>query len=209
MKHAAYAALFLALLGCGDGVSPVAQKVTQQLSDLNKPDTYGQLLPSITPERIEKFTFRLVYFNVPSQRSETFMRPFGNNAGMETWIGAKGTSIYLKDGVIFGSRGYGDDLAIAARPTWAEIKQHAARAKPYSARYQHWSAQETLVTQSFTCNAAQRGKRISEICKSDQGQSDQRIGFENTYEMNNAGEVLASRQWLSRSIGYAEIRRLK
>jgi hypothetical protein len=203
MKYMTTAALFLALTACGDGVSPVAKSLTSQISDLNKPSSYGQLLPSLTPERIAKFNFPLLYIDVPSKRSEGFMRQFGDNAGMQTWIGAKGTSIYVKDGVIFGSRGYGDDLSIAARPTWAKLKQLAGSGKAYSASYQHWSPQEVLVTQNFSCTANRRGKRITETCTS------QQKSFQNTYEMDNLGALLASQQWLSDGIGAARLRRLK
>ena len=203
MKYMVTAAFVLALTACGDGVSPVAKTLTTQLGDLNKPDSYGQLLPAVTPERIAKFNFPLLYLDVPSRRSEGFMRQFGDNAGMQTWIGAKGTSIYVKDGVIFGSRGYGDDLSIAARPSWAELKQLARSAAAYSASYQHWSPQETLVTQTFSCTASQRGKRITESCASQQN------SFQNTYEMDVSGALLASEQWLSKGIGMTRLRRLK
>lgn len=203
MKYIATASLIFALSGCGDGVSPVAKSLASQISDLNKPDNYGQLLPATTPEQLEKFDFPLLYIDVSSRRSEGFMRQFGDNSGVQTWIGAKGTSIYVKDGLIFGTRGYGDDLSIAARPTWAALKQLAGSGKVYSASYQHWSPQETLVTQNFSCTALQQGKKISESCTS------QQKSFQNTYEMNSSGALVASQQWLSDGIGAVNLRRLK
>jgi hypothetical protein len=203
MKYIATAALILALTGCGDGVSPVAKSLVSQVSDLSKPDIYGQLLPALTPEQIAEFNFPLLYIDVPSRRSEGLMRLFGDNAGVQTWIGATGTSIYLKDGLILGSRGYGDDLSIAARPTWAELKQFANSGETYTASYQHWSPQETLVTQNFSCTAKQRGKGINESCISPQK------SFQNTYEMDSSGDFLAAQQWVSDGIGVVKLRRLK
>lgn len=197
-------ALFLVLLlaGCGSSVNPLARALQDQLGALSRPDTYGALLPDATPDLLARFDFPILYVDVPSLRDETFMRPAESNAGVETWIGAQGAALHLRDGILLGTRGYGFDLVAADRPALDVLHTQAARGTAYPVLYRHWGANEQLVTQRAECRAHLSDLGIEETCRFGS------VLIHNMFEIAE-GRVIASRQWAGDGLGQIHMRRLK
>ena len=190
------------LTGCGQNVPPLVQVGRKIAADAQKEDTYGQQLASVTPEVLEQFDFPILYADMASIRDETFMRAMESNGGVETWIGASGASLSVRDGIVLATRGYGHDLASSRRPTLDELLGYAGSGTLYEVVYRHWDFEENLRTRTGFCEASETTDGIEELCTLGA------IQFTNTYELED-GDIKSSRQWISPERGYLRTIRLK
>jgi hypothetical protein len=180
---------------CGEAVSPLTKVTLDRISSIGKPYSYGTLLESTPPELFEKFDFKIIYINSQIRKTETFMKLAGENSGVETWIGADGSSIQKKQGIVVGSRGFGDDLVVAVRPTWPDLLSYAQTGSEYASIYRHWSEDERIETSVFICSVLSTHNELIEQCYGKD------VYFSNTYKYN-ARELISSRQWMSAGLGY-------
>lgn len=196
--------ILCSIAACGDATSPLSLSVRQQIFETERNIPYGKLLEATPNEVVETFDFDILYVDIPQRQQETVMRPFATNAQVTTWVGANKTSLYVQDeGIVVGTRGYGDDLAASRRPSWDDLIEFAQTHQGYTSTYRHWDADEKLVTLSFDCNSDIQGNALIETC------SDQQIYFQNTYAISEDLEPTGlSNQWVSRSIGSIKLMRL-
>lgn len=187
--------LLLLLTGCGNSVSPLVTSLRDQVTSIGETDTYGQLLPSATAAVLEQFDFSVMYVDVPVLREETFMRPVETNASVETWIGAQGAALYLSDGIVRATRGYGFDLAASERPTLQVLLKNAGSEASYESIYRHWGPDEQLVTTRATCTAHATPNSIAETCIIGT------MNFVNAFTLKD-NSVVASTQWVGEGLGY-------
>lgn len=69
-------------------------------ADAQKEDSHGQQLKTVTPAGFKQIEYLLLYVDIASTRDEKFMRTMENNEGLETWLGAAGTSLSLGDDIV-------------------------------------------------------------------------------------------------------------
>lgn len=189
--------ILLLVAGCGNAVSPLVASLRDKVTTIGDPDTYGQLLSSATPDVLAQFEFSILYVDVPVVLDETFMRPIETNTGVETWIGAQGAALYLREGIIRATRGYGFDLAASDRPTLQTLRENARLGTSYGSVYRHWGLDEQLVTRRATCTARTTPQGVEESCF---------IGttrFANAFTIKN-NLIVASTQWVGEGLGYVE-----
>ena len=187
--------LLLLLTGCGNSVSPLVTSLRDQVTSIGDAETYGQLLSGATAGVLAQFNFSVMYVDVPVLHDETFMRPIETNTSVETWIGAQGAALYLSDGIVRATRGYGFDLAASERPTLQALLKNAGRGTSYGSIYRHWGPDEQLVTRRATCTARATPDDIEESCI---------IGtthFTNAFTLKD-NSVVASTQWVGEGLGY-------
>jgi hypothetical protein len=189
--------MLLLIAGCGNAVSPLVTSLRDQVRSIGDEDTYGQLLPDTTPDVLAQFDFSVLYVEVPVLRDETYMRPIETNTGVETWIGAQGAALYLSEGIVRATRGYGFDLAASERPDLLALRKNAALGTTYGSIYRHWGADEQLTTRRATCTARATSDGIEETCL---------IGktrFTNAFAIKD-NSVIASTQWVGEGLGYVK-----
>jgi hypothetical protein len=190
------------LAGCGQNVPPLVQVGRKIAANAQQEDTYGQQLETVTPEVLKQIDYPLLYVEMASTRDETFMRAMESNGGVETWLGASGTSLSVADSIVVATRGYGHDLASSRRPTLGELREYASTGTLYEVVYRHWDFEENLRTRTGFCEASETQDGIEELC------SLGTIQFTNTYEIAPQG-IKSSRQWVSPERGNLRTIRLK
>ena len=202
LRVACAALLVFSVAGCGDNVSPLVNVGRSLAAGTENDPMYGKRLAAAKPEVLEKFNFSMLYVDLPSIRSDTFMRPMETNGNVATWVGTNGASLSIVDGIVIATRGYGHDLASSRRPTLDELREYAATGALYEVVYRHWDFEENLRTRTGFCEASETQDGIEELCTLGT------IQFANTYETTPHG-VKSSRQWVSPERGYLRTIRLK
>ena len=188
--------------GCGSSVPPLLEATREIVSDAGALDTYGSLLPETNDELLAQFDFPILYVDVPSLRDETFMRPFEKNGAVETWMGPRGKTLSIVDGVVRATRGYGHDLAASERPKLPAILSAARSEKRYSIIYRHWDDEEELITRNGYCDPRETPAGFEEHCSLGE------LQFTNSYELGSNG-IRVSQQWISPKRGYLRTTRIK
>lgn len=163
----------------------------------------------LTRADIAGFTDPLLYAALPEREVEALLGLARRNGTTETWMTPDDIALILRDGVLVGTRGLGEDLMSAAVP---RIRLSGA-ASPRSAF--HIAGDVETVRTDFNCVIApgvsdsvtilgetRRLTRVAERCTGPSGD------FENLYWFDAAGTIRASRQWVSTSVGYITLQRL-
>lgn len=129
------------------------------------------------------------------------------NGAVKTWIGETGYSVTLDDGLLVATRGLGDDL-IAANTAGvrAALRQGGGTSER---QHDYIDARDRIQTVSYACEIVQVGpeevdlgiRKVTlelwtETC------SNARIQFENRYFVDDAGTIIAARQFVSQTVAY-------
>lgn len=156
-----------------------------------------------------------VAVNIPrkTNASARFVKELTQDDGTEIWITGNNIAIYMRDGLISGSRGLGGDLLAA------DVSQSLHRIKNQSAGYAKrfhtelsGGGQATL--KEFQCDisgpkhwinptssAPENMDLVEEICRGD------KMSFRNFYWVEaKSGRIVKSRQWVSPALGYITIK---
>lgn len=134
-------------------------------------------------------------------------REVNANGAVRTWIGETGYSVTLDDGILVATRGLGDDL-IAANTAGvrAALRQGGGATER---QHDYIDARNRITTETYECVVAGVGPEevdlgirkvmlllLTETCGND------RIQFENRYFVDDAGTIIAARQFVSQTVAY-------
>ena len=124
-----------------------------------------------------------------------------------------GPTAAFDDGVLTATRGFADDLMTLDAPNLPAILR--AGGGTLTRRMERLSDQDQILTDSFACTVTAAGsetvdlavrqvtaRRLDESCRGE------RIIFDNIYWLDGAGEVIASRQYVSPTVAYLRVNRL-
>jgi len=167
----------------------------------------------LTREAIDASPSELLLITIlAGDKAATLLRA-GENGDTTTWISPDGISLSFENGLLKATRGLGYDLFGA---DVAAIRRAIDAGGGTAMRHVDFPVEEDLIyTGSFSCEISQKtseaveifGKihqttRFEEFCRGEIGE------ITNIYQVDAAGKVVQSRQWVSPGIGYLEMSRL-
>lgn len=120
--------------------------------------------------------------------------------GVAIYASKDGSQVFLRNGVLVGTRGFGLDLMSADAPSAATLRAGAAHQRSYY----DLDGTDTTIRHVFTCKVerdAAAENATAEACAADIGT------IRNLYWFDSAGSVIKSRQWVSQGVGYAAVER--
>lgn len=120
--------------------------------------------------------------------------------GVAIYASKDGSQVFLRNGILIGTRGFGRDLMSANAPSAAALRSGAAHQRSYY----DLDGADTTIRHVFTCTVGRdpaEGNAIAESCTADIGT------IRNQYWFDSAGSVSKSRQWVSKGVGYAAVER--
>lgn len=148
-------------------------------------------------------TAPLIRADLPARKARAVLRPVGQNGTVSTWQTLDRITLSFDDGILVASRGLGDDLMGAdAAPTRAALAGQAEGVYRRKLRYLTGDNHSTWLTAGCVMRAlgGENGlRRFEESCRA------RDHAFTNVFELDSAGRVAKSRQWLSPALGYVDI----
>lgn len=173
--------------------------------------TAEQVIAAARPSRaqIDGSERELIFVALRSRGLGATLAKFGHNAGVSTYTTADGTTLSLADGILVASRGLGEDLMSAEVPSAAAI----ARGSGSHARvYYFIGGVDQKRVLRLTCTLSEAGpgraeivglayagREVVETCSGPGGT------VTNRYLVEPGGRIRTSRQWLSPTVGYADL----
>ena len=124
------------------------------------------------------------------------------------WSSRLGAQIALRDGVVVSTRGLGGDLMSSRAPALAEISAAPAE---YARLYEYLDGADEMQRKSYDCKTESKIvgesepklRQVIETCI-----SQDRRSISNEYVFTADNRLMASKQWVTSSAGYAEISHL-
>ncbi len=165
------------------------------------------------PEAVAANPEMFMTMQVGSFGISELVQKVADNGAKETWAGPSGVTAAYNDGMLVATRGLIEDLLAAdARESRAALRQGGG-----TARRVHESLDDLdrVVRSEFDCTIAPQGaetidlgvrkapaRKYSETCLGSG------LQFENLYWLDPQGDILASRQFVTRSVAYLRGNRL-
>lgn len=208
-KMSAILAVAAALAGCGDLASDgIASQALQGLGALGKRQAPADPRQGLTRDALDNAPIRLVYVEIPKFPSQATLQEVARNRNQITWLSVDGISVTFEQGFLVATRGYGEDIM------GADIAASKAAIRRGSGQnllrvHDYLDGSDDIQRRSFLCDISALGagsvrilsenvsvRSYSERC------SNPELSFENRYDFGRDGRLVASRQWVSPSVGY-------
>ncbi len=130
-----------------------------------------------------------------------------DNGGSATFAGPNGFTYTMRDGMLVSTRGLKDDLMAAdARQSRAALRAGGGQARRV---HETLDGLDRIVRAEFDCTVTPKGvesidlgqrrisaRRFDESCKGEA------LIFDNYYWLDDAGEIVSSRQFVSQTVAY-------
>lgn len=143
----------------------------------------------------------LVGLEKPAAKNQV-MAMTGQNGAMRTYMTPNEQAIILRNGLLVGTRGLGNDLSVAEPQTEALI--HAGRSGPGQRVMRYYTGDGVETPLSFDCTTGPGPKPgvVVEDC------SGHGTKFQNSY-ISQGGQIQVSRQWVGPALGYITVQVLR
>jgi hypothetical protein len=220
MKSIVLPLVLVGLVACGsEGQKP---ELTDQLIGSLK-TTMNQRKTSKTPQaaalltraQVEQSTVPLLRLTVGKTNSQATAAELARNGDTATYLMGTGQAVYIRGGLLTGTRGLGYDLMSLEMP-FRSINAAVGKGA-YQRVHRYLNSEGKLVKRSFSCSAQLMGvgtlkqldrsyavRMVVENCLNDT------VKFQNNYDLDRAsGKVWRSRQWVGPLAGYSLIEQLK
>lgn len=149
----------------------------------------------------------LILAGVESRGMQTILGMTGENGGMRTYVTPGQQSLILRNGIVVGSRGFGNDLMSAdVAGVSALIRTRRAGSGERTHRYLDGEGIERPLPLRCTVQtgaAQEGGLQVIESCAGNGAK------FENHYLVNGAGGIVVSRQWIGPAMGHVTIQTVR
>ncbi|KGJ10558.1 YjbF family lipoprotein (plasmid) [Paracoccus versutus] len=160
-----------------------------------------------TPEQMAAEALRvnpapLILVGFESLGRTQVMAMTGQNGAMRTYMAPSKEALILRDGMVIGTRGLGNDLSVAEPQTEALIRAGRSGSALRVMRYYSGDGLERPL--SFDCTTGP-GPAAGVILESCEGHG---ARFQNSF-MPQGGHLPVSRQWLGPRLGYITIQTLR
>lgn len=209
-----------ALSGCSDGVMQGATDVAATvgrfiptLSDAAQPVQPALSAPDFSVDAIaaDPGAYRLVQLS--SFEETIFARRIAGSDGRETLQAQNGFTYAYRDGLLTATRGIGDDLmAASVAETAAALRAGGGN---YSRTFEQLGGLDQILTSTYSCTLADQGMDVVRIGLNEQSArkfSETCVGsevqFENLYWLDNAGQIISSRQFVTPTVAYLRTSRI-
>ena len=141
---------------------------------------------------------------IPSREADAALSRVAVNKDVETWLATDDISLSFRRGVLVASRGLGFDLMAGdAENSLTAIAGHGPEVYRRQMRYLTGEHHSTYLTAGCSMSfvgseivGGQRLQRLEERCQT------RKNLFTNLFWLNQAGQIIQSRQWVSPQIGY-------
>ena len=162
----------------------------------------SDLRKALAPETLAAISGSVLYVEMPKTGGQAIFVFLRSNGDYDTFVTPDNKSITVREGLVTGTRGLGNDLMTVDIDTAIpRVRQAQGRATRIHRRF---NGEDELVSDEYDCDYA-RDKEgwVTETCVGVQGR------FENRYEFGSNGQLRRSRQWIGEVNGYLEIDVLK
>lgn len=171
--------------------------------------------PAPTPTRamIDQVQVPLIWASLESRGVSGALLPIGQNGADTTWATVDQIAVIMRGGIVRGTRGLGEDLMSASIPSESVLRRDG---NVVQREYFHVDGDDQTVRQKYSCEIFEqdaatliiverryRAGRFQERCRGEDG------GFTNEYWFLADGRMIQSRQWISPSVGFMKLQRLK
>jgi Group 4 capsule polysaccharide lipoprotein gfcB, YjbF len=141
-----------------------------------------------------------IWLTLKSRGVKFPMAQIANHDGVKIFASNDGSQVFLKNGVLVGTRGFGRDLMSADTVAPANLKVAAE----YHRDFFDMDGTDTMIRHSNRClvealPTAEGAATVSEACASDIGT------IHNEYWLGSGQSIVKSKQWVSQGVGYAII----
>lgn len=218
LRLSGFAAVMTGLTACGSdqaefGATGAFKSAAMSTSDSLRGKDKADAAAPITRASLANIITPVDLVTIERRGAQGVIAKIATNRGVETWSSIDKKTIAMRDGVIVGTRGLGEDLMAAATPLLGQIRGGVGS---YSRTHTLLDGEDKPVYHRYNCSANQAGSetitvversfavmRVTETCKGPSG------GFSNDFWFQNDGKLRKSRQWISESVGYVAIEHLR
>ncbi|WP_312529651.1 YjbF family lipoprotein [Paracoccus sp. (in: a-proteobacteria)] len=210
-------ALLVALVGlsaCGNdkeatATSPIAiagQVAKQTAGDFGLGGKKAEPAPARSPEQMAAEALQvnagpLILVNFESLGRSQVMAMTGQNGAMRTYMAPSKEAVILRQGMLIGTRGLGNDMSTTEAQTEPLIRAGRAGQGQRTIRYYSGDSKERPL--EFTCSTGP-GPKAGVMVEDCTGHG---ASFQNSY-ISQAGQITVSRQWAG-PLGYLTIQTLR
>lgn len=211
---AALLAAALALAGCGsDRDATAGARIVQGVATGLWKDRKATGEPTeVTREQLAAFNSPMIEAKVAKIGLTSYLVPYGQNAGVDTWSSAEDQTISFRDGIMIATRGFGPDIMRAVAPSAAQI---AAGSGTHQRVYWYLDGADQPQRFDYQCTLANLGaetitvvdrqhstRHVSETCTGKAAE------FTNEYWFENGVFLRKSKQLLVPEWGYVTLSRV-
>ncbi|WP_417740866.1 YjbF family lipoprotein [Salipiger sp.] len=209
-------ALASALIGCSN--DPYFEFPVQSVvpGSLRQDEPSGEITPQAIVEILSATDLPVAFFGVPDRGSQALMIRIEKNGPYETFANPERQSITMRHGMITGTRGLsGDLMSTEEEALLALVRARRAGQVTYVQRYLTPESVTKVVT--YRCGVEpdatvdiaiglvqDSATEMVAACESPDGPP-----FVDYYKVSGSGEILASRQWLGKNLGYVAMQMLQ
>ncbi|WP_212522952.1 YjbF family lipoprotein [Actibacterium sp. MT2.3-13A] len=210
-------AALLGLSGCGSdpavGDNPLLLGVSALRDGVRTRAAGDAPAPALTRAMVDQVQVPLILASLESRGVTGALVPIGQNGADTTWGTADQIAVIMRGDVVRGTRGLGEDLMSASIPGESVLRS----ANSVTQReYFHLDGDDQTVRRKFSCEIHEQdaaalviverryqARHFEERCSGQNG------GFTNEYWFLADGRMIQSRQWISPSVGFMKLQRLK
>ncbi len=184
-----------------------AKTATGAMSGLRGDKTENAPAAPRTPEQMAAEALRvnpapLILVNFESLGRSQVMAMIGQNGSMRTYMAPSKEALIMRDGMLIGTRGFGNDLSVVEPGTEPLIRAGRSGSAQRVMRYYSGDGPERPL--SFNCTTSP-GPKPGVILESCEGHG---ARFQNSF-MPQSGQLPVSRQWAGPKLGYMTIQTLR
>ena len=211
LKITLAASLMAGLAACGNddrgigALGTLAQTAAQVVAERRAPDQPAA--PAKSPEEAAAEALRinsgpLIQTGFENLNRTQIMAMTGQNGAMRTYMTPAEEAVILRNGMLVGTKGLGNDLSVAEPGTEALIRAGASGSGTRIMRYLSGDGLERPL--QFTCTVG-AGLNPGVTVENCEGHG---TSFQNSY-MVQGGQIAVSRQWIGPALGYVTIQTLR
>lgn len=211
LKIAAATAALAGLAACGnstegggalDTVAQTARQVVAKNRAADQPAAPAQSPADAAAEALRVNPGPLIQVGFESLGRTQVMAMTGRNGAMRTYMTPSEEALILRDGMLIGTRGLGNDLSVAEPQTESLIRAGGSGSGIRVMRYYSGDGLERSLR--FSCSVG-AGPRPGVTVESCEGHG---VSFQNSF-MVQGGQIAVSRQWIGPALGYVTIQTLR
>lgn len=167
----------------------------------------------LTRAKIDAAKGSMMLVNVPSLGGTAVVTPVAANGSKITWVSADGKSLTTQGGYVIATRALPENLQALEVEGYGAALQSGGS---YRRQMEFRNGRNEIIRETFTCTVTRKGgeslpifgrsyavTRYDDLCRGDS------LTFENRYWIEAGGVLRQSRQWISKTVGYVTLQRLK
>lgn len=211
LKITLAASLMAGLAACGNddrgigALGTLAQTAAQVVAERRAPDQPAAPAKSLEEAAAEALRINsgpLIQAGFENLNRTQIMAMTGQNGAMRTNMTPAEEAVILRNGMLVGTKGLGNDLSVAEPGTEALIRAGASGSGTRIMR--HLSGDGLERPLQFTCTVG-AGPNPGVTVENCEGHG---TSFQNSY-MVQGGQIAVSRQWIGPALGYVTIQTLR